>query len=127
MAIDVQVPFALQRQVHHGVFREQRQHVVEERDARLNRRLSLAIDVQPGFDPRFFRDAADRRSPQFHPGAFNQTRLGGQRAIVGGPRHKISFSINFINPKLRLNLQISFRPFECEWGKCEEWERWETL
>ena len=45
------VAVAFQLQIHHGVLRKEREHVVEERDAGLDGGFALAVEVEPdGFD-----------------------------------------------------------------------------
>src|SRR5690349_9376556 len=46
MGVNLQVAFATQLQVHHRVLGKERKHVIKERDAGSNHRLTLPIDVQ---------------------------------------------------------------------------------
>jgi hypothetical protein len=49
-----QVPFATQLQIHDRVPGEQRQHVVEKRDAGLDGRFARPVNVQRHRDAGFF-------------------------------------------------------------------------
>ena len=46
MGVHFQIAFACEGQVGRGMLGEQREHVVEERDARLDRRLPASINIQ---------------------------------------------------------------------------------
>src|SRR5262245_1660024 len=67
MGIHLQVAFAAELEVDYGMFGEESQHVIEERDAGADGGLALAVNLEAAFDARFFGDAAERRAPRFHP------------------------------------------------------------
>ena len=53
MRVHAKVAVAAQLQIHRRVLREQREHVVEERDAGFDRGFSLAIKVEADGDAGF--------------------------------------------------------------------------
>jgi hypothetical protein len=59
VVIDCHIALGLHREVEQPVLREQREHVIEERDARFNRRFALAFDGQGKRNVRLRRGAAD--------------------------------------------------------------------
>jgi len=66
MGIDFQVAFALEFEVADGVLGEKREHVIQERDARLDTRFASAIDGQFQLDGGFFGDTLEVRAPDRH-------------------------------------------------------------
>src|SRR5438270_495161 len=66
MGIDFQIAIATKIQVHHRVFSQQSQHVIEERDARPDRGFPRTIQIQLYGHPRFFGFASDLGAPAFH-------------------------------------------------------------
>ena len=68
MRIDFQISIATEGQIHDGMFRKQREHVVKKRDARFDGRLSPPVNVQLEADAGFFGDTLDSGLPWFHGG-----------------------------------------------------------
>ena len=68
MRVHLQIALALQLQVHDRMLGEQRQHVVEKRDAGFDRGLSRAVNVQFDGDAGFFRDPFNFGAPIWHTG-----------------------------------------------------------
>ena len=64
--VHLDVAFADQFQIHHGMFGEQREHVVEERDAGADGGFAGAIHIEGELNLRLARDAVDLRLPRFH-------------------------------------------------------------
>ena len=57
MLIDVQVADRFNRQVEHGVFRQEREHVIQKTHARGNLGISRAVEIQFQLDLGFRRFA----------------------------------------------------------------------
>jgi hypothetical protein len=91
MRIHFQVAFAPQFEVHHRVLGEEREHVVEERNASPDRGFAFAIDPQLELDLSFFGGAFELRLPEFHPAHTNrraqviQKQFSGSASILPPP------------------------------------------
>ena len=68
MRVHFQIAAAAQLQIHRRVLREEREHMVEERDAGFDRRFSPAVEVEGDGDAGFFGVARDFCLPGFHGG-----------------------------------------------------------
>ena len=66
MGVHVQVPFAAQRQIGHGVPGEEREHVVKKRNAGFDQGLPPPVNVQLDKNTRLLRDALDLSVPNVH-------------------------------------------------------------
>ena len=62
------VAVAAQLQIHDGVLRKQREHVVEERDAGFDGGFAPAVEVEPDGNFGFQRVAFDFGTARFHRG-----------------------------------------------------------
>ena len=68
MRVHFQIAVAAQLQIHRRVLGEQREHVVEERDAGFDGGFALAVEVEADGDAGFFGVARDFGLPGFHGG-----------------------------------------------------------
>ena len=59
MRVHFQITDGFESQINDSVFREQCQHVIEERDSSLDGRLARAVNVEADFDARLLCDAFD--------------------------------------------------------------------
>src|SRR5437867_954687 len=66
MRVHAQVAHASKPEVHHRVPGEERQHVVEERNASFYGRLAATVEVEPKGDPGFLRLALQPRRALLH-------------------------------------------------------------
>jgi hypothetical protein len=73
MRVHFQVAVAFKVKIHRGMLGKQREHVVKERNARFDFRVTFAVEVQRQFNPGFERIAFDGGLP-FHWGRLNQAR-----------------------------------------------------
>jgi hypothetical protein len=72
MRVHLQIALATQRQVHDGMLREQREHMIEKRNTRFDRPFPGAINIESRFDPRFFGVALNGCAPRTHARALKQ-------------------------------------------------------
>jgi hypothetical protein len=62
----MQIPFAFELEIKRPMLRHQGEHVIEETDARRNRRLPRPIDIQGERNLRLRRFTFDARLPLLH-------------------------------------------------------------
>lgn len=66
MGVYLQIAFAAEVEVEHAVLREEREHVIEKRNASVDSGLPLAVDVQLDLDLGLFGGPADVRLARLH-------------------------------------------------------------
>jgi len=66
MSVHFEIALASKSEIHHRVPGEEGEHVVEERDASLDRRLTASVEVEPEGNPGFLRLALHLRRALWH-------------------------------------------------------------
>jgi hypothetical protein len=82
MRIDFQVTIATQSKIHHRMLRKECQHVIEERNACLDRGLALPIDLQVERDAGFFCDPPHLRLALQHLAQLTRPYLENKAQIL---------------------------------------------
>ena len=84
VAIDVEVALGLDGEVQQRVPRERVEHVVEEPDPGLHRRVTAAVQVHPDVQVGLLGGAADLTSAAHGHPRFGRRTVGGEREAVSG-------------------------------------------